>query len=87
MHTVIVIGSGLFLLGFMLLTGNWTSMGVARAALLFLPIWFALSLTNLWLGVSRAGYSVSEEMPIFLAVFGVPAALGLGAWWFFSRSV
>lgn len=87
MHTIIVISSGLLLLGFMLLTGNWTSVGVAKAALAFIPLWFALSLTNLWLGVSRAGYSVSEEMPVLLVVFGVPAALGLVAWWFFSRSV
>ena len=87
MHTVIVIASGLLLLGFMLLTGNWAGMGMAKGALLFIPIWFALSLTNLWLGVSRAGYSVSEEVPVLLVVFGVPAALGFVAWWFFSRSV
>lgn len=83
MHTVIVIGSGLLLLGFLLLTGNWTSLGEAKGALLFIPIWFALAVTNLWLGVSRAGYSVSEEMPIFLAVFGAPTLLALVAWWFF----
>lgn len=87
MHTVIVIGSGLLLLGFMLLTGNWASIGVAKAALLFIPVWLALSLTNLWLGVSRAGYGVGEEIPIFLVVFGIPAALGLVAWWFFSKSI
>jgi hypothetical protein len=86
MHTVIVIASGLLLLGFMLLTGNWASMGVAKGALLFIPIWLALSLANLWLGVSRAGYSVGEEAPVFLVVFGIPAALGLAAWWFFSRA-
>jgi hypothetical protein len=84
-HTIIVISSGLLLLGFMLLTGNWTSAGVAKAALLFIPVWLGLSLTNLWLGVTRAGYSIGEEMPIFLVVFAVPAALGLVAWWFFSR--
>jgi hypothetical protein len=83
MHTVIVISSGLLFLGFMLLIGNWASIGVAKGALLFIPIWLALSLVNLWLGVSRAGYSVSEEIPIFLVVFAVPAALALIAWWFF----
>jgi len=29
---------------------------------------------NMWLGVSRAGYSVREELPIFLLIFGLPAA-------------
>jgi len=33
------------------------------------------------LGVKRAGYSVSEEAPIFLVVFGIPAAAALLAWW------
>ena len=83
MHTVIVIGSGLFLLGFMLLTGNWSSFGVAKAALIFIPTWLALSLVNLWLGVSRAGYSVAEEIPILLVVFALPAALAIIAWWYF----
>ncbi|MHA6206256.1 hypothetical protein ACXU4B_17650 [Dyella soli] len=83
MHTVIVIGSGLLLLGFMLLVGNWTGLGVTRGALLFVPVWLALSAVNLWLGVSRAGYGVGEEMPIFLIVFGAPAVVALGAWWFF----
>ncbi|WP_430391588.1 hypothetical protein [Dyella sp. 20L07] len=85
MHTIIVVGSGILLLGFMLLTGQWTSVGVARGALIFVPIWLALALVNLWIGVSRAGYSVREEMPIFLVVFGVPASLALIAWWYFRK--
>lgn len=32
-------------------------------------------------GVSRAGYSVAEEAPIFLPVFSVPAAVALLAIW------
>jgi len=39
---------------------------------------------NLWLGVSHAGYSVSEEAPIFLAIFGVPAAVAGLFWWALS---
>ena len=35
----------------------------------------------MYLGVKRAGYSASEELPIFLVVFGVPAAAALLAWW------
>jgi hypothetical protein len=82
MHTVIVMGSGVLLLGFLLLTGNWTGMGAGKAALLFIPVWLALSLANLWRGVRHAGYGVSEEIPIFLAVFGSLAVLALIAWWF-----
>jgi hypothetical protein len=31
----------------------------------------------MWLGVSRAGYSFREELPIFLVIFAVPAAVAL----------
>jgi hypothetical protein len=83
MHTITVIGSGLLLLGFLLLTCAWAGIGVARGALVFIPIWLALSVLNLWLGVSRAGYSVMDELPIFLVVFGVPVILALAALWHF----
>jgi hypothetical protein len=28
----------------------------------------------MWVGVAKAGYSVSEELPVFLLIFAVPAA-------------
>jgi hypothetical protein len=37
-------------------------------------------------GGSRTGYSVAEEAPIFLAVFGVPAAVAAVLWWRFAGS-
>jgi hypothetical protein len=30
-----------------------------------------------WVGVARAGYSLADEAPVLLAVFGVPAAVAL----------
>lgn len=35
--------------------------------------------------VTRAGYSVAEEAPIFLVVFAVPVAVALLAAWALSR--
>ena len=35
----------------------------------------------MWIGVTRAGYSVAEEAPIFLLVFAVPAAMALLVLW------
>jgi hypothetical protein len=32
-------------------------------------------------GASKAGFRVKKELPIFLVVFAVPAAVGLGVWW------
>ena len=40
----------------------------------------------MWLGVSKAGYSVAEEIPFFLMVFAVPAAVALFVWWRYSRA-
>ena len=46
------------------------ALDVAR--LLFLAAWAALTLFNLWVGVAHAGYTWSEELPIFLVLFGAP---------------
>jgi hypothetical protein len=35
--------------------------------------------------VSRAGYSIADEAPIFVVIFAVPAALAGYLWWTFSR--
>jgi hypothetical protein len=83
MHTVIVIAVGLGLLGLCALVGHVVggAAGLARAAVAFLPLWFIGAAINLYRGVKRAGYSIKDEMPIFLLVFAVPAAVGLLIWW------
>ncbi len=35
----------------------------------------------MWVGVAKAGYTVSQELPIFLAIFGVTAMVALAVWW------
>jgi membrane protein implicated in regulation of membrane protease activity len=35
---------------------------------------------NLWVGVSQAGYSLGEELPIFGVVFAVPAVVAFVLW-------
>jgi hypothetical protein len=35
----------------------------------------------MWVGVARAGYSVSEELPIFLLIFGLPGAVAIFLKW------
>ncbi|MFM0700663.1 hypothetical protein [Paraburkholderia sediminicola] len=81
MHTLIVIAAGIAVLVTTLLIGRWTGLGVADAALVFIPIWFALALLNLWIGVSKAGYSVAEEIPVLLLAFSAPALAALVVWW------
>jgi hypothetical protein len=88
MHTVLIIAGGFFLLGICLAVGWWlggtSTQTIATAATIFIPIWLAAALLNMWMGVSRAGYSVAEELPMFLLVFAVPAAVALLVWWKFS---
>ena len=85
MRTMIIILGGLLLLGLALLIARWTGGAgtgtMVTAAKAFLPIWLVVTLVNMWLGVARAGYSVAEELPIFLLVFAVPAAVAGFVWW------
>ena len=86
MHTIYVIAGGLLLLGVFLLFARALS-GVARflrgrLILAFGPVWLACAAFHMWIGISRAGYSVGDELPIFLVVFAIPATL---AWWLGRR--
>ena len=87
MHTTIVVGAGLALLLACLLLGHAFGAGVpglVTGAKLFIPLWLVLSGVNMWMGVSRAGYSVAEEFPIFLGIFAVPACIAGLLWWKFA---
>ena len=90
MHTVKLIASGLVLLGIFLLLALWfdgpRAHALALAALLFVPVWLAAAAANLWVGVRRGGYSVAEELPYFVVVFGVPAAVAGWLWWRYAGS-
>jgi hypothetical protein len=56
-------------------------LGASGTIALFLVVWLALAAGNLYLGVTQAGYSVREELPIFLLIFLVPAAAALLLRW------
>lgn len=84
MHMAMVIGGGALLLGVFALFGRlWghEAAGVAVAAKWFIPVWAAVALVNMWVGVTKAGYTVMQEMPILVVVFAVPAALALLVTW------
>ena len=87
MRTLVIIAIGLVLLGLFALVG-WRFGGGAQsmvtAAKVFMPIWLVAALINMWIGVSRAGYSVAEELPIFLLIFIVPAGVAAFLWWKYS---
>lgn len=84
MHMLLVIVGGGLLLGVFVLFGKlWGAdvAGIASGAKIFIPVWLGVSLVNMWVGVTKAGYTVTQELPILLVVFAVPAAIAtLVAW-------
>jgi hypothetical protein len=90
-HTLKVIAGGLLLLGLFVLAARFIhavnpAAGMAGAARWFVPIWLIGAAINMWVGVTKAGYSVAEEAPIFLVVFAVPAAVALLVAWSLTRA-
>lgn len=81
MHTLMVIVAGFILLGVCLLVGKLTNK-LPSAVKAFIPLWFVGAAINLWVGVSQAGYTVAEELPIFVVIFAVPAIV---AWLIYRR--
>ncbi|WP_420426625.1 hypothetical protein [Algiphilus sp.] len=79
MHTLIMVACGLMTLAIVLLLS--AALGLARGGAVagFLAIWIVVALLNLWIGVQHAGYTVWQELPIFVVVFGVPAAAAIFA--------
>lgn len=53
------------------------------ATLACVSVWLLIAATNFWVGVSRAGYSAAEELPVFLLIFAVPAAAAILIKWRF----
>lgn len=88
MHVLLVMVGGLVLLGVFLLFGYLWSVGTSQlptALLAFIATWLLVSVANMWVGVSRAGYAVREELPILLLVFAVPALLAGFLYWRLAR--
>jgi len=85
MHTLKVMFGGFLLLAVCLLLGRWiggaAATVVATTIKCFLLIWLVATLVNMWVGVSRAGYSIKDEAPIALLVFAVPAIIAIVIWW------
>ncbi|TCQ99411.1 hypothetical protein [Neorhizobium sp. JUb45] len=54
--------------------GQFPSASVAK---LFIVLWVVMSLVNMWIGVSKAGYSISEELFVLPQVL-LPPVLAAG---------
>lgn len=89
MHMAQVILCGFLLLVVFSLFGKlWggDTSGIALAAKLFIPFWLTIALVNMWVGVTKACYTVPQELPILALVFGVPAAAAGAVLWQLARA-
>jgi hypothetical protein len=87
MRTAIIILAGLVLwvacIGVTKLLVGLNSSSTSAATLVFVILWFIAAAVNLWIGVTRAGYSFREELPIFLVIFLLPVVVaGMVKWRF-----
>jgi len=85
MRTALFLTAGVLLLGGFLLLGKLFAPQYPEAprasTLAFVVAWLVVAGVNMWLGVAKAGYSVTEELPIFLLIFGAPVVLALVLKW------
>lgn len=85
MRTALFLIAGLLLLGAALLLGRLFSTHYPGATFLatvaYVALWLIIAGVNMWVGVAKAGYSVTEELPIFLLIFSVPAAVAILLKW------
>jgi F0F1-type ATP synthase membrane subunit c/vacuolar-type H+-ATPase subunit K len=85
MRTPLFLLVGFLLLAASMLLGKLFSSNYSgatyAATLIFVALWLGISGTNLWVGVARAGYSLNEEFPIFLLIFGLPTIVAIFLKW------
>ena len=87
MRTVTIIAVGFVLwaacLGVAKLLASSSTSSMITATVAFVVIWFVVAVANMGMGVSQAGYSFREELPIFLLIFLLPSAVTIFVKWKF----
>ncbi|HEX4389258.1 MAG TPA: hypothetical protein VH109_11590 [Steroidobacteraceae bacterium] len=85
MRTGLSLLAGFLLLGACLILGRLFSAHYRGAAwvatIVFVCLWLAISVGNMWVGVTRAGYAVADELPILLLIFSVPVIVAIVLKW------
>lgn len=87
MRTLLFLAAGFLLLASCAVLGRLFSSNYPASTTwtlgAFAVLWLAIAAFNMWVGVSKAGYSAGEEFPIFLLIFAVPAAVAMILKWKF----
>ena len=87
MRTILFLVSGLLLMSSFLIVAKLFSEHFPSAPnwalALGLGLWLVVTAVNMWIGVSKAGYSVAEELPILALLFLMPAVAAILVRWRF----
>jgi hypothetical protein len=87
MRTILFLVSGLLLMSSFLIVAKLFSEHFPSAPnwalALGLGLWLAVTGSNMWIGVAKAGYSVAEELPILALLFLMPAVAAILVRWRF----
>lgn len=87
MRTLMFIVGGFVLwavcLGIAKLAAKASASSLTLATVVFAVIWFVIAAANMWVGVTQAGYSFKEELPIFLLIFLLPVVVAAFVRWKF----
>jgi len=85
MRTALFLFAGALLLAAALILGKLFAANDANATFVatvaFVGAWLVIAGANMWVGVAKAGYSVGDELPIFLLIFGLPALAAILLKW------
>ncbi len=88
MRTVFILVSGLLMFASLFFYSRLFVQhfpgAVAWATYAFVALWLVATAFNMWVGISHAGYSLRDELPIMLLLFGLPAAVALVVHWKFA---
>jgi hypothetical protein len=87
MRTAMFLCVGFLLLAaviiFSKLFSNYFQSATTWGVSIFLIFWLLATSFNMWVGVSKAGYSFGEELPIMLLLFSIPVAVAIILKWKF----
>ena len=75
MRTLIIIAIGIGLAALLLTLFKRDARTRRTVFITFVVAWVAVCAYNMWVGVSSAGYAVTEELPFLAINFLVPAAV------------
>ncbi|MFZ1324535.1 MAG: hypothetical protein WAT67_00685 [Candidatus Contendobacter sp.] len=87
MRTLIILFGGFVVwavcLGLAKLFAKSSATSTTIATTAFVVLWLLVAAANMWIGVAQAGYSIQEELPIFLLLFLPPTMAAIFVKWKF----